>query len=181
MNRRDLIRTVGTAAALSILPRDAEAAWARIIGGERAAGGLGHSRMTLVSSLADTIIPRTDTPGATDVGVQDWVELIVTDYYRDDERDPFLAGLDDIDARCVREAGAPFAELSADARNTIMQALDVPADRTTVDARAYARLKGLVIHGYFTSEEVQREVLKTQVIPGRFDGAAPMQVTGRGS
>jgi hypothetical protein len=31
-----------------------------------------------------------------------------------------------------------------------------------------------VIHGYFTSEPVQRNVLRTEIMPGRFDGAADM-------
>ena len=46
-------------------------------------------------------------------------------------------------------------------------------------ARAYSRLKELVIHGYFTSERVQKEVLRTQIIPGRFDGAAPLPMIGQ--
>jgi hypothetical protein len=31
------------------------------------------------------------------------------------------------------------------------------------------------VHGYFTSERVQKEVLKTVIMPGRFDGNAPMK------
>jgi hypothetical protein len=35
-------------------------------------------------------------------------------------------------------------------------------------------LKGLIIHGYFTSEAVMKRVLHTEIMPGRFDGAAPI-------
>jgi hypothetical protein len=41
-------------------------------------------------------------------------------------------------------------------------------------------VKGLVIHGYFTSERVQRDVLKTEIMPGRFDGAADMPARNGG-
>jgi hypothetical protein len=131
--------------------------------------------------MSDQIIPRTDTPGATDVGVPAWVNLIVAEYYNDTERDPFLKGLDAIDANAVRDQGTTFAELSSGAKNQVMDALDRPADRTTLEARAYSRLKGLVVHGYFTSERVQKDVLKTQIMPMRYDGAAPHVLPLRGS
>ena len=55
-------------------------------------------------------------------------------------------------------------------------ALDAPTDRTTAAVRGYQRAKGLVIHGYFTSERVQKDVLKTEIMPGRFVGDAPLPV-----
>jgi len=30
------------------------------------------------------------------------------------------------------------------------------------------------VHGYFTSEPVMKKVLKVEIMPGRFDGNAPM-------
>ena len=56
-----------------------------------------------------------------------------------------------------------------------------PDDAFTAPAvRGYSRVKGLVIHGYFTSERVQRDVLKTEIMPGRFDGAADMPARNGG-
>jgi len=45
-------------------------------------------------AVADTIIPRTDTPSATDVGVHGFVNVIVAEYAKDDDRTTLLAGLD---------------------------------------------------------------------------------------
>ena len=177
MNRRDLLKSMSAAAALAFLPGDAEAAWDRILSGSRAADGLTPPQLRLVGSLADAIIPRTDTPGATDVGVVDWANLIVSEYYNDAERTPFVAGLDAIDAMCIQQEGTTFAELAAPAKDRIMKSLDQPADRTAITSRAYARLKGLTVHGYFTSRRVQTEVLKTSLMHSRFDGAAPMHIT----
>ena len=174
MKRRDLLRTVGAATALSFLPGQADQAWARLLTGYRPANGLSSAQLSLVSVMADAIIPRTDTPGATDVGVPDWVDLIVAEYYNDAERSEFLSGLEAIETRVRNARGVTFAELQPDARADIMVLLDRPADRQAPDARAYARLKQLVVHGYFTSERVQKEVLKTEIMPGRFDGNAAM-------
>jgi hypothetical protein len=182
VKRRDMLRVIGTATALSYIPQNAEAAWTRLAAGEaNIAPGLSPAQLRLVAAMSDQIIPRTDTPGATDVGVPAWVNLIVAEYYNDTERDPFLKGLDAIDANAVRDQGTTFAELSSGAKNQVMDALDRPADRTTLEARAYSRLKGLVVHGYFTSERVQKDVLKTQIMPMRYDGAAPHVLPLRGS
>jgi hypothetical protein len=174
---------MGAVTALSFLPGDAHAAEAardRILLGETAADGLSDAQIRLVTAIADMIIPRTDTPGASDVGVPAWVNLIVTEYYNDNERTPFLTGLDAIDAQAIRDEGTRFADLSAESKDRVMKTLDTPAERGAITAQAYSRLKGLVIHGYFTSRIVQQDVLRTAVMPGRFDGAAPMQITRRG-
>ena len=174
MKRRDLLRAAAAAGAgaLAILPRSAEAAWARVLAGYQTPNGLTAAQRALVAGIADTILPRTDTPSATDVGVTDWVNLIVAEYYAEDVRAPFIAGLDAIDSQIRSSRGQSFAELSTAARQEILAALDAPRDRPTPGERAYARLKSLVVHGYFTSERVQRDVLRSQMFHERFQGAA---------
>ena len=172
MKRRDLLRAAGAATALAVLPRHAEAAWARVLAGYQTANGLTVSQRALVGGIADTIFPRTDTPSASDVGVVDWVNLIVAEYYADDVRAPFIEGLDALDAQVRTSQGKAFGELNAEAQQQVVAALDTPSDRRTVEARAYSRLKSLIVHGYFTSERIQRDVLRSQMIHDRFQGAA---------
>jgi hypothetical protein len=174
VKRRELLRAAGAATVLSFLPQHAEAAWARVLAGHRVVEGLTPPQRALVSGIADVIFPRTDTPSATDVGVTDWVDLIVAEYQSADVRTRFIEGLDAIDAQVRSARGRAFAELDADAQREVVGALDVPNDAQSVAARAYARLKSLVVHGYFTSERVQRDVLKTRMFFARFEGAADM-------
>ena len=172
MKRRDLLRAAGAATALAVLPRNAEAAWARVLSGYQTPNGLTPAQRALVQGLADTIIPRSDTPSASDVGVVEWVNLIVAEYYTDDVRLPFLSGLDEIDAQVRTSRGRAFGELDVAAQQEVVAALDAPADRRTAEVRAYSRLKSLVVHGYFTSEQVQKDVLRSQMFHQRFQGAA---------
>ena len=182
MERRDLLRALGSAAAFSLLPRTAEAAWASVAASPGASlRALTARQGALVGAVADTILPRTDTPGATDVGIQAFVDVIIAEYYSDEERTAFLAGLDALDAQAKTAGGAPFADLAESARATVIEALERASDRRADPARAYWRLKGLVIHGYFTSERVMKDVLKVEIMPGRFDGAAPMPVRSGGA
>ena len=157
MQRRDLLRAFGAATALTFLPHEAFAAWERVAAGHRPAGGLTDAQLGLVGQIADQIIPRTDTPGAIDVGVPAFVDVIVTENDTDAERRAFGDGLDAI------AAGGMSVE-----------ALEALTDRGVEPARTYWRLKGLIVHGYFTSEPVMKTVLNVVVMPGKFDGAAPM-------
>lgn len=179
MERREMLRTLGAAAAFTLMPRTAQAAWETVAAAPHAPPRvLVDDRSALVASLADAIIPRTDTPGATDVGVPAFIDVIVAEYYSDEERTPFLAGLDAITARIKSVGDASFAAMSPDAQKLLLDLLDKPADRQAPEARAWSRLKGLVVHGYFTSEQVQKDVLKTVIMPGRFDGNAPVKAVG---
>src|SRR3954468_2117884 len=47
----------------------------------------------LVSQVSEIIIPKTDTPGAKEVGVPRFIDQIVKDVFTKDERDKFIAGL----------------------------------------------------------------------------------------
>lgn len=173
MHRRDLLRATAAAAALSLLPREVQAAWARAARPD-ASDALLFEQRALVAALADAIIPRTGSPGATDVGVPAFIGVIVSDYYADDERREFDEGVAAIDALAKTMTGQAFAALTGGSLVSVMDALDKPADRNAPAVRGYGRLKALVLHGYFTSERVQRDVLNTEIWPGRYDGSAPM-------
>jgi len=174
MDRREALRAFGAATALALLPHEAMAAWSRVTAGLRPTEGLSDAQLALVGAIADTIIPRTDTPGATDVGVPAFVSVIVGENYTDVERGAFITGLDAIEAQAKTTGGAPFTELAPTARAAVIESIESATDRRAEPERTYWRLKGLVVHGYFTSEPVMKQVLKVEVMPGRFEGAAPM-------
>jgi glucoside 3-dehydrogenase (cytochrome c) hitch-hiker subunit len=181
MERRELLRALASAAALTALSPDKTlAAWSRVASGIPLPNELSKAHLALVRAIADTIIPRTDTPGATDVGVHKFVDVIVNEYLTDTERTAALAGLDAIDARVRTESNVAFAELSAEKRSAMIDSFE-KGDRNVEPSRTYWRLKGLVVHGYFTSEPVMRDVLKVSVMPGKFEGAAPVTIKRRPS
>ncbi len=185
MQRRELLKVAAAAAALTLLPREARAAWSKAATIAREPDALQPATLTAsqratLAALADAIIPRTDTPSATEVGVLAWIDVIVADYYTDADRRALTTGLDAIDAQARAITGQPLSAATGDTLILVMNALDTPYDRNAPAARGYSRVKGLVVHGYFTSERVQRDVLKTDIMPGRFDGAAEMPARNGG-
>jgi hypothetical protein len=174
MHRREVLQIFGATAAVAMVPKEAIAAWARVASGVRLPDGLSETHLALVGAVADTILPRSSSPSATDVAVPDFVNVIVTGNYTDAERTAFVEGLDAIDAHVKSNFGAPFTELPPARRGDAIGAVEALTDRRAEPSRTYWRLKGLVIHGYFTSERVMKTVLHYEIMPGSFNGNAPM-------
>ena len=137
----------------------------------------------IVTRIADILLPQTDTIGASAVGVNRFIDLLLSESMLDTQRQRFGAGLAAIDARCRERYGAAFAASSAAQQEALVRELDqhLPAPSTSaaeVAARerapmtaetGYAQLKALAVLGYFTSEPVTR-LMNAPIIPGRFDG-----------
>lgn len=171
MQRRDLLRILGTSTLLPFVPRSVEAASrfahaAHLAAARRNFEVLTPAQAELVGTLADLIIPRTDTPGATDVGVPGFVDHLLAAWYHDDERSEFLAGLADID----RRSGGKFVALSPADQAKYLETIDGMKGKGGSAEQEFRRLKSLTLYGYFTSEKVVKEVTRDPIIPGRFDG-----------
>jgi hypothetical protein len=130
--------------------------------------------LALIGAVADTILPRTDTPSATDVRVPAFIDVIVSENYSDSARDAFVRGLSALEAQLRGDNETTFVELDPEHRAVAIGTVERITDRRSEPASTYWRLKGLIIHGYFTSEPVMKGPLKFEMMPGRFDGAAPM-------
>ena len=174
MHRRDILKALGAATALVVLPEhDAVAAWSRLATGLSGAS-LDGDQLALIGAIADTILPRTDTPSATDVKVPAFIDVIVSENYGDAQRTSFVGGLAPLEAALRGPDGTPFVSMDDDHRAVALGAVE-RAERNTEAARVYWRLKGLVLHGYFTSEPVMKKVLHYEMMPGRFEGAAKVR------
>ena len=53
------------------------------------------AQRAIVDAAAERIIPETDTPGARAAGVPAFIELMVGEWYSEEERASFLAGVDE--------------------------------------------------------------------------------------
>jgi glucoside 3-dehydrogenase (cytochrome c) hitch-hiker subunit len=178
MQRREVVKFLGAALALPFIPRSAEAA---IKLGAQMHARLGAApfrtfdpaQRALVTNIAEMIIPETDTPGATSVHVPEFIDLIVTEWMSDDEKSKFLAGLADIDARAGAIGSPHFVDLSSAKKTELLTALDAAREDKTGAGYTFGQLKGLTVYGYFTSEPVQIDVLKTQMFFNGYDGNVP--------
>jgi hypothetical protein len=128
----------------------------------------------LVATIADHILPETDTPGARAVGVHRFIDAMLADGFSARERRRFLAGLAEVEDRLrgrSREAQrAVVAELDRATFAPNPGQSEVPFFRT---------MKELTIVGYYTSEIGATRELHHVPVPGRYDGCVPLAKIGR--
>lgn len=194
MERRDLLKMIAAATGLAFVGGHA---WAS--GALNGAAPSGQALFTapdlaLLDEIADTILPRTTTPGAKDAGCGAQMAVMVRDCYDASQQALFMAGLLALQNTCKTKYQRPFVQLSSAEKTALLTQLDTEArarnaaiasnDSTNVSNRKgdasvephyFTLLKQLTIFVFFTSKVGATEVLRYVAVPGRYDGALPYQ------
>jgi hypothetical protein len=174
MDRRELLRVLAAGAGVS---REL-LAWGRWLHAQAlagAAGGrgmraLGAHEAATVTAAAERIIPRSDTPGATDAGVTAFIDHMLAHWYDPRDRDRVLAGLAGLDARSRALGGRDFVALAEREQEALLAAIDGEASSHD---HWFATLKFLTVWGYCTSEVAVREIFGAYPLPMRYEACAP--------
>lgn len=177
MERRELLKMIVAATGAAMIGLPALASGQVPAAGSQTA--FSAADIALMDEIADTILPRTKTPGAKDTGIGAFMATFVADCYTAQQQATFRAGLADIDKR----AGGRFVSLTPQARTELLRAVDVearkhaaanagPRNAESAEAKAhyFTMLKQLTIFGFFTSKTGATEVLQYVAVPGRYDG-----------
>lgn len=193
MQRREVLRLLATGAVLQLAPGKllAVASEARaLLEGQSAPRTLNTHQDATVKAMAELILPRTDTPGAADVGTAKFIDLILTEWYDEQARKIFLDGLADVDSRSQSLFARNFIDCSPLQQGDILTGLGEamvasmqPAlDHHTFDPDSgietnfYAILRHLTLTAYYTSEAGATDELHFEIIPGRYQGCAPSSI-----
>lgn len=139
----------------------------------------------MVATMAEIIIPETDTPGARAANVHRFIDTLVGESYLPEDRKQFMTGLEETEARCENTYGAAFVDCTEEEQRAFVAELD---DKTfgpnaeepdRENPSFYRSLKELVIVGYYTSEVGASQELRTNIVPGYYDGDVPYEEIGR--
>jgi hypothetical protein len=157
MQRREFLTC---SAALSA----AVALWGVVRATDAAAARAQHLEDPLLDRVCDLVIPDTDTPGARTVGVPSFIKLALAHGLADStpaDRTQLEALLRDA------AGGTSFLSLSPGRQQEVL----VDVDRSAYAERGslWARIKSLILMGYYTCEAGATQELRYQLVPGRFD------------
>jgi Gluconate 2-dehydrogenase subunit 3 len=192
MQRREMLRILAAGAALPALTPDLFAFF------RSAHPADGYALRTLnlqqnatVVAMIDQIIPETDTPGAKGARVNEFIDVILTEWATDAERQNFLDGLAGVDKQSNELFGKDFSSASSAQQLALLRAMDEaaafesinrpprPADYEDeghdkqLQGNFFSVFKGITLHGYYTSEIGFTQELKLQIIPGAQHGCVP--------
>ena len=179
-----LLAPEGTFAELVAWAERVRASGGGTAGTEEAASQVAASLLTpprarVMTAMAEVIVPATDTPGASEAGVTEFVAALVDGWLDDDDRDRFLAGLDTVDSSARDRFGRDFADCTPTQQTALVGDLDADLTHLRDDPDAdetrhfFHDVKRFTLTGYFTSE-VGLEVIGYRTTFRAFEGCAPL-------
>lgn len=150
---------------------------------------LSANQANTVAEMAETILPKTKTPGAKELGVPQFVDKMVKDLLSKEEQQDFVAGLEKVDDTSKGVYGKAFTELTTQQREELLLKLDREAAKLPPSVWGirlappsptafFRRLKELTLLGYYTSQKVGKEILSFDPLPGGFTACMPLAEVG---
>lgn len=144
------------------------------------------SELKTVSATCEQIIPKTDTPGAIDLGVPAFCDRMMTGFYQEHERGIVRTGLAQMDKDARAAHGKAFAELAPDQQVALMKIYDREAYETRqknrgkakADPHFFAILKEQTTLGFFSTQYAATKILKYESVPGPYKGDIPLSKVG---
>lgn len=148
---------------------------------------------TMVEEIAERIIPATNTPGAKEAKVPEFIMLTLADCYSVADQDRFFTGLDELDAQAEKTYNNAFLDLKADEQTELLKQVELTtqAEKEKLKANAKAAknvekaqepaplffqmIKELTVLGYFSSELGATKALTYVHVPGSYNGCTSMQ------
>jgi hypothetical protein len=138
----------------------------------------------LVSELSDIIMPKTDTLGAKEVGVPNFIDKMLNECYKKEDQDRFLAGLASFDEEAKKAHGDIFIYLKPEEQLVFVKKYNedsVKASKEKPGPKSFFLMaKELTLMGYFTSEVGATKVLQYEAVPGAYKGCIPLKEAGQG-
>jgi len=189
MHRREVLRLLGTGTVLQLAPTELFAVLREmraLIQTPSSPRTLNPHQYATVKTMAELIIPRTETPGATDVSAADFVDLMLTEWCEESERSRFLAGINDVDSRTTKLFGKNFVDCSATQQGDTLARLGAEMAEEHHSGRTpaltgrgakpaqnfYAMLRQITLTAYYTSEAGATKELHFELIPGMYEGCS---------
>lgn len=143
----------------------------------------------LISAMVDTILPATETPGGLEMKVDMFIDSVFTNLYDDKGKENVVVEIDKFENGCRDKFGKSFSKLSLGEKKQILLEKEKESPKfngsvwgTAVGTQEpvgfYRSLKSMMLWGYFTSEEISKNVLNYDPIPQEYKGCIPLSDVG---
>jgi gluconate 2-dehydrogenase gamma chain len=145
----------------------------------------------IVSDLAEIILPKTQTPGAKDVGVPAFIDTFIKEIYSKADQEKFISDLEAFNLNCTESQSKKFNACDAAQQKQYASQIHQQAVvnvgsisegwwNTAKEERPFIlKMKELTILGFFTSKQGASEVLQYNQSPGPYKGCVPLKEVGK--
>jgi hypothetical protein len=178
MDRRELLKMIALATGGAVIGGEFFLAGCK---NKDAGSGLAFSSndIAFLDEVAETILPKTKTPGAKDAEVGKFMTVMVNDCYDEKEQKIFHEGMKKLNEACSKMHGHDFMKADVAQRTELLTALDKEAKEYMKNKKQeepghyFSMMKQLTLLGFFTSKPGLTECFDYHPVPGKYDGAYP--------
>ncbi len=191
MNRRDALKRVAILMGGTLSPSVVSA----ILSGCRISGDKWRPKIVtleqdeLITTIVELIIPETDTPGAKAARVNEFVDLMLADWFTPTESEHFMKGLAELASRAQETYSSAFIKCTIEEQTSILEELENESlshrenssseSETDVLKPFFSQMKELTLIGYYTSEIGATQELKYLGAAINYAGCVPFSDIGR--
>jgi gluconate 2-dehydrogenase gamma chain len=176
MERRDLLKSAFALTTFSLMPACKQMGAGGSSGFLSGDKFLSKDELAFLSSLSDTIIPTTDTPGAVAAKVPETLQDLLSTWASDETRGNWRMLLEGLKAELDKGADGNFTKANAAARAKALGPLDTAI---YADAKhklsAYHDVKKTIGDAYYMSEIGATQELRYNPVPGDWKANVPAQ------
>jgi len=162
MDRRLVIKQMGVAGSLSLLP-------STLFFGCKSESYqlqfLSESQYTLLNELSEVILPETTkSPGAKTAKTTNFLDSYIFHCYNADQKMQFQEDVDSLTSLCNSTFNKSFIDLSDGQKQSLISTLEQNK------SKPYVNCKPMILFSYFTSEVGMTQALRYVSVPGRYEG-----------
>ena len=129
----------------------------------------------LLAELTETILPKTDTPGARDLSAHLFALKMVDVCYTKQNQEKYIRGMKDFESWVMKKTGKSFGDGSAAEKQSLVAELDQQKSANDGISFFYQSTKRLTIQAYTTCEFYLTKIRGYKMIPGKFQGCVPLK------
>ncbi len=177
MERRELLKMITLATGGALIGGDLLLSGCKI--NAKSDGTFSTDDIAFLDEVAESIIPKTNTPGAKDAEVGKFMTVMVNDCYEAKDQKIFHDGLIKLNEASKTKFSSSFMKITAAQRKELLTELDKEAKtyqkakKETDPNHYFTMMKQLTLAGFFTSKPGATEALRYVAIPGKYEGSVP--------
>ncbi len=140
---------------------------------------------SLIKNLVDVILPKTDSPSASEVGVHRTIDTMVGTVYKAEDKADYkkeITAFFEHLAPTLKDQDQDFSaflKLGTDEKLAALQTLSTTEDENLADAKnAFMNLRQQTVAYYLSTEEIGTKFLNYLPVPGEYEACITLESVG---
>jgi len=125
MDRRELLKMIAVVTGGAVIGGDIFLSGCKVA--DKPAAGFTNDIITLLDEVGETIIPATNTPGAKAAKIGEFMKVMVTDCYTENQQTTFMNGTKTLVEACKKATGKSFMDCTAAEKHEFLVSLEKEA------------------------------------------------------